>query len=69
QAIVASRRLRPFLLGSPGQHWLAVRPEARDDLAAMLEELGFTLDQHLTPGRLATVGNHGGTDEGADRRG
>ncbi|MBV8383605.1 MAG: helicase-associated domain-containing protein [Planctomycetaceae bacterium] len=69
QAIVASRRLRPFLLGSPGQHWLAVRPEARDDLAAMLEELGFTLDQHLTPGRLATVGNREGTDEGADRRG
>ena len=47
RAIAASPRLQPFLLGSPGSHWLVVRREARKELAAALEELGFTIDPQL----------------------
>ena len=47
RAIAASPRLQPYLLGSPGSHWLMVRREARKELAAALEELGFTIDPQL----------------------
>ena len=47
RAIAASPRLQPYLLGSPGSHWLVVRREARKQLAAALEELGFTIDRQL----------------------
>jgi hypothetical protein len=42
-AIIESDRFKPFLLGSPGDNWLAVRPEARKELTDLLEELGFTV--------------------------
>jgi len=51
RAIIASPRLQPFLLGSPGPHWLLVRREARKELAAALEELGFTIDRQSLAGR------------------
>ena len=47
RAIAASPRLQPYLLGSPGSHWLVVRREARKELAAALEELGFMIDRQL----------------------
>ncbi len=47
RAIAASPRLRPFLLGSPGHNWLFVNRATRKDLAAALEELGFTLLREL----------------------
>ena len=47
QAIATSRRLRPFLLGCPGPGWLAVKKESRKELAALLEELGFTVVREL----------------------
>jgi len=46
-AIATSRRLRPFLLGRPGPGWLLVRKERREELAAVLEELGFTVLREL----------------------
>jgi len=49
QAVSQSPRLRPFLLGSPGPHWLLVKRETRKELAATLEELGFKLTKELTP--------------------
>jgi hypothetical protein len=59
RAIVASRRLKPFLLGSPGAHWLIVRRETRKELAAALKELGFTLDSDLTIQERKPFGNKG----------
>jgi len=50
QAIAQSPRLRPFLLGSPGPQWLLVKRETRKELAATLEELGFTLSKELRLG-------------------
>jgi len=47
QAVAQSPRLRPFLLGSPGPQWLLVKRETRKELAATLEELGFTLTKEL----------------------
>ena len=48
RAIAQSTRLRPFLLGSPGRHWLIVKRESRKELAATLEELGFTVSKELS---------------------
>jgi hypothetical protein len=56
QAIVASRRLSPFLLGRPGPGWIVVKKEARKELAATLEGLGFTLIRELTPDELPAAG-------------
>jgi len=47
RAIAQSPRLRPFLLGSPGPQWLLVKRETRKELAATLEDLGFTLTKEL----------------------
>ena len=47
RAIAASPRLRPFVLGSPGHNWLFVNRATRKELAAALEELGFTLLREL----------------------
>jgi hypothetical protein len=55
QAIATSRRLRPFLLGRPGPGWLVVNKETRKELAAVLEELGFTLTRELTHDELPAV--------------
>jgi hypothetical protein len=51
-ALGHSRRLQPFFLGSPGPGWLAVRKEGRKQLAALLAELGFTVDPELTLGAV-----------------
>jgi hypothetical protein len=48
RAIATSRRLEPFLLARPGPGWLPVKKEARKELAAILEGLGFTLSRELT---------------------
>jgi hypothetical protein len=48
QAIATSPRFRPFLLDRPGPHWLVVDRKSRKDLAALLEELGFSLSRQLT---------------------
>jgi hypothetical protein len=56
RAIANSPRLRRFLLGSPGPHWLFVRREDRKELAAALEELGFTLARELTHDELPAAG-------------
>ena len=48
QAIITSQRLRPFLAGRPGPGWLVVKKEARKELTAALEELGFALSKQLT---------------------
>ena len=55
-----SRRLRPFLLGRPGPGWLVVKKEVRRQLAAALEELGFTLSRELTQEELPAVGKLAG---------
>ena len=52
----SSRRLHPFLVGSPGPRWLAVRRESRRELAAALAELGFTIGRELTWGDPAGTG-------------
>jgi hypothetical protein len=57
RAIVTSRRLQPFLLGSPGTHWLIVRRETRKELAAALKTLGFILDPDLTIQQRKAFGN------------
>ena len=51
-ALLTSPRVRPLLLGMPGHGWLAVRPERRAELAALLGELGFTVVSALTSGGL-----------------
>ena len=59
-ALATSPRLRPFLSGSPGPGWLAVRPEARKELRRLLDELGFALSPELAHGglpSLATIGS------------
>jgi hypothetical protein len=48
QAIATSPRFRPFLFGRPGQGWLVVKKEARKELTAALEKLGFTVSRELT---------------------
>ena len=48
QAIAASRRFRPFLLGSPGPNWLVVSRDKRKELISLLNELGFSLRRELT---------------------
>jgi hypothetical protein len=48
QAIATSQRFRPFLLGCPGSHWLVVSRESRKELAALLNELGFSVSRQLT---------------------
>ena len=60
KAIATSRRLRPFLLGRPGPGWLLVKKEVRRQLAAALEELGFTLNRELTQEELPAVGKLAG---------
>jgi Helicase conserved C-terminal domain len=60
KAIATSRRLRPFLLGRPGPGWLVVKKEVRRQLAAALEELGFTLSRELTQEELPAVGKLAG---------
>jgi len=50
RAIAQSPRLRPFLLGSAGPQWLLVKRETRKELAATLEELGFTIRKELSMG-------------------
>ncbi len=44
QTIATSRRLRPFLLGTPGPHWLAVAQGTRKKFTAILEELGYKVN-------------------------
>ncbi|MFI5459435.1 MAG: helicase-associated domain-containing protein [Isosphaerales bacterium] len=56
QAIAQSPRLRPFLLGSPGPQWLLVKRETRKELAATLEELGFTLAKEHSFERMKDEG-------------
>jgi hypothetical protein len=48
RAIADSPRLKAFLVGRVGGHWLIVRRDARKELAAVLEELGFTIGRSLT---------------------
>jgi Helicase conserved C-terminal domain len=59
RAIAHSDRLRPFLLGSPGLHWLAVKRDSRAKLASVLRELGFVVGDHLTHEGLAAPGGVG----------
>jgi Helicase conserved C-terminal domain len=56
QAIVTSRRFRPFLLGYPGPHWLVVNRESRKQLVALLEEFGFSVSRQLVHQELPQVG-------------
>jgi hypothetical protein len=49
-ALVASPRVLPCLLGSPGPGYLLVRKENAADLARLLAELGFTVDDELPSG-------------------
>jgi hypothetical protein len=53
EAFTRSRRLRPFLHSSPGLGWLIVKKEARKELAATLEELGFTVKRELSQGEMS----------------
>jgi hypothetical protein len=63
RAIAASRRLRPFLLARPGPGWLIVKKEARKELAAALEDLGFSLTRELTHDEPNPAGAPPGTAE------
>ena len=53
EAMVRSDRLRPFLLGSPGTHWLAVEKGSRKKLTAVLKELGYQVVESSTPSGLS----------------
>jgi hypothetical protein len=59
-AIATSARLRAFLLGRAGPGWLVVNKKARKQLAAVLEELGFTLSPELTHEELRAVDERSG---------
>jgi hypothetical protein len=56
EAMVSSPRLQPFWQGSPGKHWLVVRREGRQQLAALLKELGFPVARELTHEPLRGAG-------------
>jgi hypothetical protein len=62
-AIQSSRRLRPFLLDSPGKHWLLVEPKARKKLTASLQELGFRVGHELQPHGPTATGEGGAPDQ------
>ncbi len=55
-AIQSSPRLKPFLLDSPGKHWLLVEPKNRRKLAALLQELGFRVGHELPSQRSTATG-------------
>jgi hypothetical protein len=55
EAVVASPRLRPFLHGSPGPNWLAVRKEAAGELSKILTRLGFSVCDELNYADLPGV--------------
>jgi hypothetical protein len=63
-AIKSSRRLKPFLLDSPGKHWLLVDPQARKTRTASLQEVGFRVGQELPSQRSTTTGAGGELDQG-----
>jgi hypothetical protein len=51
-AVLESRRFRPFVLQSTGPGWVLVRKETRPELAALLDELGFSVGRDLPgPGK------------------
>jgi hypothetical protein len=52
RTLATSPRLRPFLGGRTGKGWLVVKKDKREELAALLGELGFTLGQELTPRKM-----------------
>jgi hypothetical protein len=58
-ALRSSQRLKPFLLDSPGKHWILVEPRARKELAALLKELGFRVGREL-PSQRSTATGAGG---------
>ena len=49
-------QLKPFLLDSPGKHWLLVEPKDRKKLAATLQELGFRVGHELPAQRSTSTG-------------
>jgi hypothetical protein len=62
QMIATSRRFRPFLLGCPRSHWLAVNRESRKELVTLLEELAFSVSRQLTHQGLPEIGGTAMTD-------
>jgi Helicase conserved C-terminal domain len=62
QVITTSPRFRPFLLDRPGPHWLVVDRKSREELVALLEELGFNLSRQLTLQGLPEIGGTAKTD-------
>jgi Helicase conserved C-terminal domain len=49
QTLRKSTLLAPYILGSPGPHWLQVKPALRQALEEKLRELGLNVDSDLDP--------------------
>ena len=63
EAMVQSDRLRPFLLGSPGTHWLAVEKGSRKKLTVVLKELGYQVVESSSPSGLSLSKLNGADDK------